>query len=343
MAFIQWLNRQNRTGVSFTAAVPITPELAGNHARLQLDTTDFADPAQTVSLTLEVSADNGATWSLWIGATFQGGPLPRPQGLSRELPPAATHARARVEIGGPIAGSIVLGVQGEVEARPPQPIEADPHHSATHDASSSGSAANATSITVAHTCSGTDRCLFVGITTKDEATTSRTYAGVALTSVGQIANGTSCRSELWQLVAPATGANNIVANFGETDVVLGGESMTGVDQTTPTGTAATATGTSTAPSVNVSGATDDLAVDCMSAVQQTATVGAGQTQRWNATGGTSVRGAGSTEPGAATVTMSWTLGASVAWAIVAVAAKAAGGAPPAGPPTGGLALMGVGK
>jgi hypothetical protein len=58
-----------------------------------------------------------------------------------------------------------------------------------------------------------------------------------------------------------------------------------------------------------------------------ATVGAGQTQRWNrstgANDGNEVLGGGSTEPGAATVTMSWSLGQGQAWSIGAVALKPA--------------------
>jgi uncharacterized repeat protein (TIGR01451 family) len=59
----------------------------------------------------------------------------------------------------------------------------------------------------------------------------------------------------------------------------------------------------------------------------TLTANAGQTERWDLFSGTgdlnNVRGGGSTEPGAASVTMSWTLGASKVWAIGAVAIKPA--------------------
>ena len=56
------------------------------------------------------------------------------------------------------------------------------------------------------------------------------------------------------------------------------------------------------------------------------TVGGGQTQRWNV-GESAIDGGGSSEPGAATVTMSWALsGAPYQWAIAAVSLKPASGA-----------------
>jgi hypothetical protein len=60
----------------------------------------------------------------------------------------------------------------------------------------------------------------------------------------------------------------------------------------------------------------------------TLTVGSGQTQRYqqatsNGTTNKNVRGAAPTEPGAASVTMSWTLSTSTEWALIAVPLKPA--------------------
>jgi hypothetical protein len=107
-------------------------------------------------------------------------------------------------------------------------------------------------------------------------------------------------------------------------------SFTGVDQVTPIGTANTATGNSTAPSVVISAATDDL-VFAHTTIEHAGTlsVGAGQTSRYSFIGSSGFnKYAGSTEPGAASVTMSWSDTTGGPWAITGVPLKpatAAGG------------------
>lgn len=80
------------------------------------------------------------------------------------------------------------------------------------DATSSG-AATATSLTVAHTCTGSNLILFANIVTIDGTTdrvTGVTYNGVAMTRQATLAIGTVARSYMYYLIGPATGANNIV-------------------------------------------------------------------------------------------------------------------------------------
>jgi hypothetical protein len=101
----------------------------------------------------------------------------------------------------------------------------------------------------------------------------------------------------------------------------------GVDQTTPVGTAVTAqsagVGTTTA-TVNASSAASELVVDGMITRQgQTITAGANQTDRGNVTDSANWVAGISEEAGAGTVTMSWTLGSDNLWAIVAVPLKPA--------------------
>jgi hypothetical protein len=100
--------------------------------------------------------------------------------------------------------------------------------------------------------------------------------------------------------------------------------FSGVNQTTPFGSFATATGNSAAPSVNATSAAADVVIDVLAALgTPTATAGSGQAGEWNqvTSGSPSVRGAGSTKPGAASVTMSYTLSGSGQWAIGAIALK----------------------
>src|SRR3990167_2930414 len=103
------------------------------------------------------------------------------------------------------------------------------------DALSSG-AVDANTITVAHTCTGSNRLLVVGIGIDGAQTVSAgypTYAGVEMTQVATFAPG-NFRIYIYYLVAPATGANNIVCNFSAAqDIGLVAVSYTGVAQTTP--------------------------------------------------------------------------------------------------------------
>lgn len=139
----------------------------------------------------------------------------------------------------------------------------------------------------------------------------------------------TARSEVWRLVNPAAGTGDVnVTLTGATPppgTVCGVTSWKGVNQLAPLGTALSATGTSTAPSVSPTALDGQIVVDNMAAnAGPAATVGTGQTSRYNATVATKVTGAGSSEPGVAPLTatavpMTWTLDSSQAWATVGVA------------------------
>lgn len=185
--------------------------------------------------------------------------------------------------------------------------------------------------TWAHTCSGSDRLLRVTTSHFDNSDTidSITYNGVALTAVpGGSTNNGQYYVTAYYLIAPDTGTHDIVVTVTGSvfDFGAGAISYTDAHQTTPLGTAVTATGTSTTPSVTVSSAADELVDDGLVIIHGgTLSVGAGQTQRWNAIAGGFIKYAGSTEGGAASTTMSWSNSSSQTWAIVAVPIKPTGG------------------
>lgn len=105
-------------------------------------------------------------------------------------------------------------------------------------------------------------------------------------------------------------------------VVFSAASYQGVHQTVSVGTASTAQGNSTTPSVTVSGATGDMVVGCLYYDDSgTVTPGADQTERWDA-GGLGAAGAYSDEAGAASVTHSYTIN-SQEWVLAAIALKKA--------------------
>ncbi|MFQ5961763.1 MAG: hypothetical protein ACE5MG_10225, partial [Candidatus Methylomirabilales bacterium] len=158
-------------------------------------------------------------------------------------------------------------------------------------------------------------------------TTGVTYNGVGLTElVNHSEAGDNARVELWYLLAPATGTFDIVVSqSGANDVVGGATSWTGVDQTTSFGPTAAADGTVSPATVGVTSASNEVVVDVVGARNAaTLTVDASQTQRWNLGVGV-IDGGGSSEPGAATVTMSWTLTGTFEWAIAGVSLKPASG------------------
>jgi hypothetical protein len=157
---------------------------------------------------------------------------------------------------------------------------------------------------------------------------SITYLGQALTLVGARLDGANnMRVEIWRLINPPSGTTNIVATLnGNSDgFTVGAVTFTGVHQGTPLGTFASATGNSQTPSVNATSAANELVFDTVAFGDGHAlTVGANQTRWWTQSdSGLKVRGAGSTESGAASVTMSWleSLGNAKDWAIGAVAIR----------------------
>ena len=191
----------------------------------------------------------------------------------------------------------------------------------------SSAGGSTSSFSWSHTCSGSNRILLLGITWYDSGDTvsAVTYNSVAMTAVpsSTVTNG-QYTAILYYLLAPTTGSNTVAVTFSGSVFDFGGGaiSFTGVDQSTPLGTANTASGTSTTPSVNISSATDEIVLDTLIITHSgSLTVDGSQTQRWNSTGGGYTKYAGSTEAGASTTTMSWSNSTSQAWGITGVSIK----------------------
>lgn len=214
--------------------------------------------------------------------------------------------------------------------------------------SASTGTGTASTLTWSHTvgATGTNRILIVGVSIRNSSSqtvSGITYAGSGLTLVGQTTNSNNARVEIWRLIAPATGANNVVVTLSAAARFVGGaSSFTGVSQTPALalGTYFSNIGNTFTPTVNVTGVApgqlviDTIANNTLATTTALPCVGAGQTQRWNnrtsnSTSSNNTPGAGSTEPGPAThgtVTMSWTLGGCSGatnrqWAIGAVTLK----------------------
>lgn len=149
-----------------------------------------------------------------------------------------------------------------------------------------------------------------------ESVTALTHGGVSMTNEGGVTSSSGARAELRsRAIGSDSSAQDVVVTLSANlSGVLTAVSGTGVNQADPMGALATATGTNDTPSVTVTSAADEFVVDTFNAFSVTATVGAGQTERVNATGG-SQRGCVSTEGGASSVTMDWLLNTSYdSWA-----------------------------
>lgn len=179
-----------------------------------------------------------------------------------------------------------------------------------------------TSVTWAHTVSGSERFLLVQVNyddaTSTPAITSVTYNGSNLTFINGIEStylGIPFRVEQWYMVAPDTGTHNVVVTFPSSiDEIQpsGSSNWVNINQSTPIGTGNTASGNSTTPSVNVSSASTEWVADDVFSPANSPTLGAGQSLLW---------GSGSSyEVGSATTTMSWTI-TSRQWVIAAVPIK----------------------
>ena len=243
-------------------------------------------------------------------------------------------ARVELEL---LSGSISSDIEMIYDIAPAPDIAF--HSSVAFDTASGTTEGDGDGIlSVSHTSSGSNRAVFVGAGHQDDATdVTATYAGTSMnrqwfdtTNPGKPGTYTG-----FTLAGQSTEAQTVTVTFtGGSDfsTEIGVISMTGVDQTTPVGTPATAEHlTSTTPSVTVgSVGADDMVVDCL-VTDYTGTQAAGADQdgrvdqnelTWDQYLNCS------TQPGSAGGDMSWTLSGgafqySMGWGLGAIAFKAA--------------------
>ena len=194
-----------------------------------------------------------------------------------------------------------------------------------------------TTLTFAHTTTGTNLVLVVGVSMNISGGVSATvggvtYNGVALTKAGAHNDSANQRrTEMWYLIAPATGTHNVIVTvkvpFAATiGTVAGATTFTGADQTSPIRTYASNDGNTNAPYVDVASDTNDMVLDTMATLgSRTVTSASGtQVQQWALTTSantTDVYGYGSTHGGAASVSMAENLSASSQWSSSAVSVQ----------------------
>ena len=208
--------------------------------------------------------------------------------------------------------------------------EAKSGYCPTVDTTSSGQTTTA-SVTISHTASGSNRLMLVGVSMTKEtggvpSVSTITYNGAPLTLVGsQATSDNKGRIEIWRLIAPATGTHDVVGTLsGAPDgATVGVITFTGVNQSTPLGSFASAVGDSAAASVTVTSGANELVFDTLvveGSANKDLVPGGGQTERWDLFQAPAANGGASTEVGAASIGMSWSFPTDK-WAIGAVSIK----------------------
>jgi hypothetical protein len=141
-----------------------------------------------------------------------------------------------------------------------------------------------------------------------------TWNGIAMTRFGGTTPEESARMvDVWYLVAPtADTSGSVVATLSEPRYYRSGVVMTfsGANQTTPlSGLQAVTSGGSASGTVNVTSAVGAIVMDCLAVYGADVTFaeGAGQTLRASHGTNPNVKTFATTEAGAPTTTMSWTL------------------------------------
>ena len=189
-------------------------------------------------------------------------------------------------------------------------------------ATSTSSCTNCNSLTFAHTVSGSNTLLVVGASLVDVAIGAKvvsgvTYNSVALTKVrADEYEGVdvTLNGEVWYLIAPADGSNNIVFSFtnGTDSFVGGGLTITGAKQSDqPDANVGTSAGGSTTITDDITTVADNSIIfDHVSHTEDEngLIAGAGQTKQWDVDVNTyNDRGTASVETAttAGVYTMSW--------------------------------------
>jgi hypothetical protein len=208
----------------------------------------------------------------------------------------------------------------------------------TFDAQAEGDGVDTDTVTYAHTVGGgcTNLIIVVDITGRRDGSltiNTMTIGGSSATSIdSQAVAGFSLGVDLYRRVGVSTSSNTITVVFAAANDRwhVSSRSYCGVNQTTPTGTAAKAADTSqtsSAPSVDVLSASGELVIDEMTIRDSdswpTCSVGASQTQRDNTAVGFFHISGSSEEAGAGTITMDWSCDVADAWGIVGVPLKPA--------------------
>jgi hypothetical protein len=217
------------------------------------------------------------------------------------------------------------------------------------DASSVGHQDFGGTMTISHTCTGSNLVLvaMAANTSSSDKVSGVTYNGVAMTRVRAELGLVSATPYVYILANPATGTHDIVWTFTSADQTFSGinASFTGVDQTTPTDhDAGGGNGFQNSPrSDNITVSTGGFAVDVIAGSGTSDAMAAGGSQTEIGTQqSTGVRTAASYLQDATAMSWTWSTGQRQAGhSVIALLPASGGGGGSTG--TGTLGLLGVGS
>lgn len=245
-------------------------------------------------------------------------------GHTRRLGEGASSYTVRVELGGS-TDKTTFTLTGTESPAPFLPF----HNSVAFDAATDAQeVAGDGVLSVTHTATGANLAAFLAVASifNPPPTCTATYAGAAMTELWDAGFSSQYASASYALAGIASGAQTVTGTLSSgapTEQYVGVISMTGVDQSTPVGTAVTSQ-TFTDPATVTVGSvgTDDLVVDALFGENFTSlTIGADQTLR-NSETITTREFRMSSQPGTAGGVMSWaTTGGADTYHIGAVAFK----------------------
>lgn len=191
--------------------------------------------------------------------------------------------------------------------------------------------------TDAHTTAGANPFLAVCVAwwhyISTPSISAATWNGLPLTPTLTANNpscGDACKAAIYILSNPpaATANTSITFSSAPTAAVVGTLSFTGVDSTTPVGSAITAIGSGSPASVTVSSVSGEVVLDCLNslAAGSIPTTASGQTSNWSTfdTAGFT-HNASSYVGGTPSTVSAWTLSGSPQWAMLALPIKPVGG------------------
>ena len=183
------------------------------------------------------------------------------------------------------------------------------------DAAIDVAGSSVSSVTSANmTVAGSDRCLVGSMVWADAFVADYNWSafkwggsgGTSLTEFGSASFYSFWGIVTGRLIAPSASTTTLYGAITGTvtRLCIGAANYTGVDQTTPLGTAANASGQSNAPSVSVTLGTDEWALGWLNTEGDTCTPGGSQNQRWEDENA-SLAASGDDRTGSGSVAVSW--------------------------------------
>jgi len=150
--------------------------------------------------------------------------------------------------------------------------------------SNGGSVNPDTSLTWAHTCAGLNRILFVltrGGGGEGDKISGVTYDSVSMTKIGSAQKPTeNSLLSLWYLIAPSTGANNVVVTLASGYMLGLSSSYTGVKQSSqPDNSTTNTAGSGTSITTSLTPVADNCWTVLVARGQGDVSAGAGTTER----------------------------------------------------------------